>query len=391
MTLRMNRLFIGALVFVVAACTATSDSEQSADVQQSPNDSVEALADEGSAEDVATAPVSKKTALALGQLGLFREARGIFAPAGALAIVQGGLESPMFTCEESEEDGKRVVTCDYSGATALDITGELLNGIRTETYDGNGRFLSWKWSVGPQYSCNYGETITCMFTTKEGEICTDTFDYEGAFVKTSCEKEPIAITSCSEDETGGVLCDSSLMDLSCFDRFDSELQLVEAGCSGLFNSSSACTAMDSLITCDVDWLGNDCEVEFDPLFNLESRVCGAKAPTCSWGNPSSCDPAGANAGELSGECVCSWRANALATLCTDAFGLGDAIDEPDTTGFVSLVLRDDRPIDGDMVGLAIDAANSQFYVKVTGSGFGAPESVGPFWYGPFSLDDPDCN
>jgi len=310
-----------------------------------------------------------------------------------IAVVQGGLESPMFSCEESMDDeGNRVVACDYSGATVLDIDGTIPTGVRTETYDPEGRFMSWKWSDGAQYSCHYGETITCIFTSKEGEMCTDTFDYEGAFVKTTCEDDPLSIFSCSEEEGGGLLCDSELMNLSCYDRFDADLKLVEAGCGGLFNSSSACTVAGEAITCDVNWMGTDCDVEFDLLFNVESRSCVDLGDKCSWGDASKCgqgegapwvDP-------ITDPCICAWRASALAVLCTDDFKVADTVDEPDTTDFISIVLSDARPIDGPMTDIWVDTEKLEFYVRITGSGHAGPDTVGPYWHGPFTLEDPEC-
>lgn len=59
---------------------------------------------------------------------------------------------------------------------------------------------------------------------------------------------------------------------------------------------------------------------------------------------------------------------------------------PSTANLHELLIADQRPVDGARRDAFIDAKKNSFYLKVTGSGFGGPQTVGPFWYGPFSLE-----
>ena len=46
-------------------------------------------------------------------------------------------------------------------------------------------------------------------------------------------------------------------------------ELEEAGCGGFFNASSVCAAVDDLVSCEISWLGADCTLELDRLFNTD--------------------------------------------------------------------------------------------------------------------------
>lgn len=51
-----------------------------------------------------------------------------------------------------------------------------------------------------------------------------------------------------------------------------------------------------------------------------------------------------------------------------------------------VTLRDRRVVDGDRLDAYLDTNKDEFFVKQTGSGFGGV--VGPFWYGPFEVQEP---
>ena len=118
------------------------------------------------------------------------------------------------------------------------------------------------------------------------------------------------------------------------------------------------------------------------LFNLKDRTCTSEPTTCSWG--------GSDCPQLVDLCTCAWRASARAALCD-----GDVMDnvevtEPDTTNLLQILLYDATPVDGSLNEIFVDTAKAEFYLRVTNSGFGGPDTVGPYWYGPFKLDDPGC-
>jgi hypothetical protein len=48
-------------------------------------------------------------------------------------------------------------------------------------------------------------------------------------------------------------------------------------------------------------------------------------------------------------------------------------------------LRDMRMVDGERAEAYVDTAAGSFYLKSTGAGMAGPDTVGPYWYGPFDL------
>src|SRR5687768_2137947 len=59
--------------------------------------------------------------------------------------------------------------------------------------------------------------------------------------------------------------------------------------------------------------------------------------------------------------------------------------KPDLRGFQQILIEDARPVDGDRVDAWFNAKTREVYKEVTGSGFGGPEGIGPFWYGPATV------
>ncbi|MFO0724427.1 MAG: hypothetical protein U1E65_11625 [Myxococcota bacterium] len=59
---------------------------------------------------------------------------------------------------------------------------------------------------------------------------------------------------------------------------------------------------------------------------------------------------------------------------------------PRLTGLHQLEISNKLMIDGPKVDAFLNAKTGDFYLRVTGSGFGGPEHIGPFYYGPGSID-----
>lgn len=68
--------------------------------------------------------------------------------------------------------------------------------------------------------------------------------------------------------------------------------------------------------------------------------------------------------------------------------LGPSIKKPKLRGLHRLSIRDERPVDGPLTEVYVDAVKDLMFVKVTGSGFGGPGTVGPTWYGPLHIKHP---
>ncbi len=69
-------------------------------------------------------------------------------------------------------------------------------------------------------------------------------------------------------------------------------------------------------------------------------------------------------------------------------GLGEKLCEaPDLNGLIPVQLEDRRPMDGDLLVAFFDPAKNHFFVKQLGAGMVPdPSMLGPFWYGPMSLN-----
>lgn len=70
----------------------------------------------------------------------------------------------------------------------------------------------------------------------------------------------------------------------------------------------------------------------------------------------------------------------------DAVALGPPIQEPQLRGLHRMLVSDRRPSDGPLTEIYVDPVRAHMFIKVTGSGFGGPERVGPTWYGPLPID-----
>ena len=75
----------------------------------------------------------------------------------------------------------------------------------------------------------------------------------------------------------------------------------------------------------------------------------------------------------------------------------DEIEAPDATGFLNTLWYDARDIDGDLgeffwneMGDDGPLATPMLYLRITGSGHAGPDTVGPFWYGPWDMS-PSCS
>jgi len=70
----------------------------------------------------------------------------------------------------------------------------------------------------------------------------------------------------------------------------------------------------------------------------------------------------------------------------DAVDLGPSIKKPSMRGLHPLTIRDSRPVDGPLVEAFVEPGKNRVFVKVTGSGFGGPDTMIPTWHGPISVD-----
>lgn len=68
----------------------------------------------------------------------------------------------------------------------------------------------------------------------------------------------------------------------------------------------------------------------------------------------------------------------------DAAELGPEIKKPSLRGLHPITIRDQRPVDGNMVEAYVDPKKDRMFVKITGAGMGGPGTVGPYWYGPLA-------
>jgi hypothetical protein len=67
---------------------------------------------------------------------------------------------------------------------------------------------------------------------------------------------------------------------------------------------------------------------------------------------------------------------------------GEALDcEPNLKNLHPVFLGDSRPVDGEALSAFLNTEKKEFYLQSTGAGMAGPEHVGPFFYGPFKLDD----
>lgn len=80
------------------------------------------------------------------------------------------------------------------------------------------------------------------------------------------------------------------------------------------------------------------------------------------------------------------RDNILRTL--EAIDLGAALPKAPSTRMLHEVhLRDMRMVDGPREDAYFDAKKNEFYLKVTGSGMGGPDTIGPYWFGPIAVSE----
>jgi hypothetical protein len=65
-----------------------------------------------------------------------------------------------------------------------------------------------------------------------------------------------------------------------------------------------------------------------------------------------------------------------------------ALDEaPRVRNLHEVQLHDNRPADGERLDAFVDTRKDEFYLKSTGAGMAGPDTIGPFWYGPFPLEE----
>lgn len=71
----------------------------------------------------------------------------------------------------------------------------------------------------------------------------------------------------------------------------------------------------------------------------------------------------------------------------DQNGWGEQLSKkPNTTGLHAIEISNKLMVDGPKVEALLNAKTGKFFVKVTGSGFGGPQHIGPFYYGPNTVD-----
>lgn len=334
--------------------------------------------------DAGTAPpeITGLGANMLKLLGTVRGNFGRYAPLALTAINQGMFETPAFTASETTtEEGHRVITYDYSGALLSSYPSETF----IETYDAEGRFLSWHWSNEPSYTCAYhSELVACTWVRDpEGTSCTDTFTLEGDMTGSDCTDVPEAHIFCSSQMGDHVLCRYTSETLECHDNYTPELTRLDSSCVGLGFSAAThgvCTIEPNRILCNTDVNLTHCTLELSALHNVLGRECLVEQ-LCHWG-PEECDDPNLD------DCGCAWRHDARNILCEmGSISNENTVESLDTNGLLHTVLYDETPIDGDRAELYIDLAAAEFYVKMTPSGFGTGDNE-PVTYGPFQLDSP---
>jgi hypothetical protein len=327
--------------------------------------------------------------LALKQLGSMRDLRGAaYAPVAFTAYSQGMHSEPGFTCVESiDAAGNSVLTYTFTQAYMEGQANTLSGEVRVETYNTEGHFLSWVWEDGPSYICDYADDIACTWTDLEGAVCVDHFDLTGAFIDTDCDTVPGEGMSCEQQIDGGFHCTLVSDFLTCEDWYTADETFEKGGCVGAgmltnLGPLSDCALQGDVITCSVNAISELCEVELDLLLNVLSRTC-EEVVYCSWGIEE-CD-------STLDACTCAWRTQVRTLLC-EMGNLDPAtqIDEPDTTGLLYIQLYDDTPEDGGIAEVFINTDESWFYVRMTGSALVVPADVGPYYYGPFDIEKPDC-
>jgi hypothetical protein len=59
---------------------------------------------------------------------------------------------------------------------------------------------------------------------------------------------------------------------------------------------------------------------------------------------------------------------------------------PNVKSYHPLFIQDMRMVDGSRIDAFLNPKKGDFYLKFTGAGMGGPDTVGPFWHGPFKID-----
>jgi hypothetical protein len=369
--------------------TSLDDGEsQTSDAVAESTDAVAVSTDAATeSSDVAQVVAGEFT---LTQLWAMREGRGDDALVAFTAYVQGLSSEPYFTCvETTDAEGNRVLTYTYSETSMMVVIDLVPSTVRVETYDADGRFLSWAWEGGASYICAHGDDdITCIWTDKEGAACVDHFDSEGGFTETDCDTLPGQVVSCEHLMDGRIHCSSETTAMNCEDWYSAEAVFEEGQCvgAGMLEGSgltSDCALQGDVIVCSTVGILEQCTLELDLLLNVLSRTCVAEV-ICYWGSE--------ECGSTLDACTCAWRTQIRALLC-DMGNMDPAtqIDAPATTGLLVIELYDQTPIDGDQAEVLVNTDESWFYVRITGSGFAGPDTVGPFYYGPYEVEKPDCD
>ncbi|MBL91214.1 MAG: hypothetical protein CMH56_05285 [Myxococcales bacterium] len=320
------------------------------------------------------------------RLGTMRGVRSLYGPLASFAINQATNETPSFvTTETTNSDGHRVITWDFSVSNGT-LTDYYPSDTFVETYDAEGQFISWNWSNSPSYTCTYHpDGVSCEWVTdSDGTSCIDSFGLDGDVVDSTCETPPGQFIQCTTQMDEHTVCRYTTAAVDCNDVYDPNFNRVDSMCMGLLpglNTHGMCMVEPDRIVCNTDVNTTHCEVVLTDIFNVTSRVCETISH-CHWG-PEECDL------DALGECGCSWRDKAREVLCEiGSMDTNDAIPEPDTTNWLHALLYDETMIDGDRADIYIDTHDGVFVLKITGSGFGGDETVGPFWYGPFNVDGP---
>ena len=322
------------------------------------------------------------------RLGTMRGVQSLYGPLASMAINQSQDQTPHFVATEATNDeGDRIINFDFSGSLSSHLDYLPSHNFK-ETFNAQGNFLSGKWVGGEalSYSCTYNpNNVECTWVNND-YVCTDTYDLTGDLIETDCDTPPGEHMTCTSEVDGNIMCIYSTAVLECHDLYDPEFNRLDSMCMGVgvgvfMNTHGLCMIEPERIICNTDVNTTHCEVVLTNIFNVVSRVCETISH-CHWG-PEEC-----NSDEM-GDCGCSWRDKAREVLCEMGnVDTNDAIPEPDTTGWIHNVLYDETAFDGDRAEIYIDTEGGVFALKITGSGFGGDDSVGPFWYGPFAVNGP---